>query len=65
MQLSILGRIAVTTLLIAIPLGIASTADMPVRAPMAAPPPAFDWNGFYAGVFAGAVDGSGDHFGSV
>ena len=55
MQLSILGRFAVTTLLIAIPLGVASAADMPVKAPMAAPPPAFDWNGFYAGVFAGAA----------
>jgi outer membrane immunogenic protein len=55
MQLSILGRFAVTTLLVAMPLSVASAADMPVKAPMAAPPPAFDWNGFYVGVFAGAA----------
>jgi len=49
------GRLAVTALLIAMPLGVASAADMPVKAPIAAPPPAFDWNGFYVGVFAGAA----------
>ncbi len=55
MQLSILGRFAVTTLLIAVPLSAAGAADMPVKAPMAAPPPAFDWNGFYVGVYGGAA----------
>jgi outer membrane immunogenic protein len=52
------GRIAVTTLLLAAPLGVASVAgaaDMPVKAPRAAPPPAFDWNGFYIGAYAGAA----------
>ncbi len=49
------GRIAVTALLIAAPLGVASAADMPVKAPKAPPPPAFDWNGFYIGAYAGAA----------
>jgi outer membrane immunogenic protein len=52
------GRIAVAALLIAAPLGVASVAgaaDMPVKAPKAAPPPAFDWNGFYIGAYAGAA----------
>jgi len=48
------GRIAVTALLIAAPLGVASAADMPVKA-KAPPPPAFDWNGFYIGAYAGAA----------
>jgi outer membrane immunogenic protein len=49
------GRIAVTALLIAAPLGVASAADMPVKAPPAPPPPAFNWNGFYVGAYAGAA----------
>jgi outer membrane immunogenic protein len=49
------GRLAVTALLIAMPLSIAGAADMPVKAPTAAPPSAFDWNGFYVGAFAGAA----------
>jgi len=53
MQYATLGRLAVTALLIAAPLGVASAADMPVKAPNA-PPPAFDWNGFYIGAYAGA-----------
>jgi outer membrane immunogenic protein len=54
MKLSILGRLAVSALLIAAPLGVASAADMPVKAPSPPPPPAFDWNGFYVGAYAGA-----------
>jgi outer membrane immunogenic protein len=49
------GRIAVTALLITAPLGVAYAADMPVKAPPAPPPPAFNWNGFYVGVYAGAA----------
>jgi outer membrane immunogenic protein len=49
------GKIAVTALLIALPLGAASAADMPVKAPPAPPPPAFDWNGFYVGIYGGAA----------
>jgi outer membrane immunogenic protein len=55
MKFATFGRIAVTALLIAAPLGVASAADMPVKAPRPAPPPAFDWNGFYVGVYAGAA----------
>src|SRR5580700_9201657 len=55
MTRAVLSRLAVSALLIAAPLGVASAADMPVKAPHAAPPPAFDWNGFYIGVYAGAA----------
>ena len=54
MKFATFGRIVVTALLIAAPLGVASAADMPVKAPKAVPPPAFDWNGFYVGAYAGA-----------
>jgi outer membrane immunogenic protein len=54
MKFATFGRIAVTALLIAAPLGAAYAADMPVKAPKAPPPPPFDWNGFYIGVYAGA-----------
>jgi outer membrane immunogenic protein len=58
MKYEMFGRIAVTALLLAAPLGVASVAsaaDMPVKAPKAAPPPAFDWNGFYVGAYGGAA----------
>jgi outer membrane immunogenic protein len=58
MKYATFGRIAVTALLLAAPVGVASVAsaaDMPVKAPKAAPPPAFDWNGFYVGAYAGAA----------
>ena len=55
MKFASFGRIAVTALLIAAPLGVASAADMPVKAPRPAPPPAFDWNGFYVGAYAGVA----------
>jgi len=51
-----LGGLAISALLIAItPLSTASAADMPVKAPAPPPPPAFDWNGFYIGAYAGAA----------
>ena len=49
------GRMAVTALLIAAPLGVASAADMAVKAPPPPPPPVFNWNGFYVGAYAGAA----------
>jgi len=55
MTRTVLSWLAVSVLLIAAPLGVASAADMPVKAPHAAPPPAFDWNGFYVGAYAGAA----------
>jgi outer membrane immunogenic protein len=54
MRYATFGRLAVTALLIAAPLGVASAADMPVKAKVV-PPPAFDWNGFYIGAYAGAA----------
>ncbi len=58
MKFATFGRIVVTALLLAAPLGVAgvasAAADMPVKAPRPAPPPAFDWNGFYVGAYAGA-----------
>src|SRR5580698_7734631 len=50
----ILGGLAISALLIALPLGAANAADMPVKAPAPPPPPAFNWNGFYIGAYAGA-----------
>jgi outer membrane immunogenic protein len=50
-----LGGLAISALLIAVPLGVASAADMPVKAPAPPPPPAFNWNGFYIGAYAGAA----------
>jgi outer membrane immunogenic protein len=55
MKFAAFGRIAVTALLIAAPIGVARAADMAVKAPPAPPPPAFDWNGFYVGAYAGAA----------
>jgi outer membrane immunogenic protein len=54
MKIATFGRLAATAFLIAAPLGVASAADMPVKA-KAPPPPAFDWNGFYVGAYAGAA----------
>jgi outer membrane immunogenic protein len=55
MKFATFGRIAVTALLIAAPLGAASAADMPVKAPpkAAPPPPVVSWTGCYIGVEAG------------
>jgi outer membrane immunogenic protein len=55
MKIATFGRLAVTALLIAAPLGVAYAADMPVKAAKAPPPPPFDWNGFYIGGYAGAA----------
>jgi outer membrane immunogenic protein len=55
MRYATFGRLAVTALLIAVPLGVANAADMPVKAPAPPPPPAFDWNGFYIGAYVGAA----------
>ena len=54
MKFAAFGRIAVTAFLIAAPLGVASAADMPVKAPKPVTP-VFDWNGFYIGAYAGAA----------
>jgi outer membrane immunogenic protein len=54
MKYATFGRLAVTALLIAAPLGVASAADMAVKAKAPAPAP-FDWNGIYIGAYAGAA----------
>ena len=48
------GRLGVTALLIAAPLGVACAADMPLKAPPPPAAPVFSWTGFYIGVDAGA-----------
>ena len=58
MKFATFGRIAVTALLIAAPLGVASAADMAVKAPKAPPPPAYSWTGFYIGVNGGGAQGN-------
>lgn len=59
MKYAMLGRFAVSALLIAAPLGIASAADMPVKAPMkAAAPIPYSWNGFYIGINGGGASGN-------
>lgn len=54
MTRTILGGLAISALLIVAPLGAASAADMPVKAPMA-PAPVFSWTGLYIGVYAGGA----------
>jgi outer membrane immunogenic protein len=49
MKFNTIGGLAVSALLIAAPLSVASAADMPVKAPLPAPPPAYSWTGFYIG----------------
>ena len=58
MKYETFARIAVTALLIAAPLGVASAADMPVKAPMKAVPVPYSWTGFYIGVNGGGAQGT-------
>lgn len=53
MKFDIIPGLAVTVLLIAAPLGAASAADMPLKAPPAPPAPVWSWTGFYVGVNGG------------
>src|SRR5580692_11523561 len=52
-----LGGLAIAALLIAAPLGVASAADMPVKAPMKPVPVPYSWTGFYIGVNGGGAQG--------
>jgi outer membrane immunogenic protein len=63
MTCNIRGGLAVSALLIAAPLNIASAADMPLKAPPPAPP--YSWTGFYIGGNAGGAFGSFDPSTSV
>jgi outer membrane immunogenic protein len=58
MKFNTIGGLAVSALLIAAPLSIASAADMAVKAPPAAPPPSCIWCGFYIGANAGGAWGA-------
>ena len=60
MKRNIIGGLAISALLIAAPLSVASAADMAVKAPPAPPPPAWTWTGFYVGGNAGGAWGSFD-----
>jgi outer membrane immunogenic protein len=54
MKHAILCGLAISALLVAAPLSVASAADMAVKAPPP-PPPMFNWTGFYIGGFAGGA----------
>ena len=49
MKRNVVGGLAFSALLFAAPLGTASAADMPLKAPPPPLAPAWDWSGFYAG----------------
>ena len=49
----ILGGLAISALLVAAPLSVATAADMPLKAPPLAPAPVWSWTGWYVGVNAG------------
>jgi outer membrane immunogenic protein len=53
MKRNIIRSLAVSTLLIAASLQIASAADIPLKAPPVAPPPARNWTGCYVGAGGG------------
>src|SRR5271167_4269260 len=53
MELYRISGLAASALLLTAPLCIASAADMPLKAPPAAPPPVYSWTGFYVGGNAG------------
>jgi outer membrane immunogenic protein len=55
MNFAKLSTLIAVALLMTAPLGVASAADMPVKAPKAVTP-VFDWNGFYIGGYAGVAE---------
>jgi outer membrane immunogenic protein len=55
MKHTILGGLAISALLIAAPLSVATAADMPLKAPPPAPVPVYSWTGFYVGLNAGGI----------
>jgi outer membrane immunogenic protein len=61
MKCNIIGGLAVFALLIAAPLSAANAADMAVKAPPLAPPPAYNWTGFYLGAEGGGGWGHAEH----
>jgi outer membrane immunogenic protein len=57
MKVMAIGGLAVSALLIAAPLSIANSADMPLKAPPPPPAPVWSWTGFYIGGNVGGVWG--------
>jgi outer membrane immunogenic protein len=55
MTFNAIGGLAVSALLIAVPLSSASAADMPLKAPPPPPAPVYSWTGFYIGGNAGGA----------
>jgi opacity protein-like surface antigen len=53
MKRIIVGRLAISALLIVAPLSVAGAADMAVKAPPALPPATADWSGIYIGGHVG------------
>lgn len=53
-----LAVVALGVMALAGPVAAADLAAMPVKAPVAAPSPAFDWSGWYAGAHVGYATGS-------
>jgi outer membrane immunogenic protein len=60
MKFNTIGGLAISTLLIAVPLSIASAADMPVKAPPLPPAPVNSWSGCYIGANGGYQWGDGN-----
>ena len=50
-----LGGVTVSTLLMAALLNTANAADLPVKAPLLAPAPVYNWTGCYIGGNGGGV----------
>jgi len=55
MTFNAIRGLAVSALLIAVPLSSASAADMPLKAPPPPPAPVYSWTGFYIGGNAGGA----------
>jgi hypothetical protein len=53
MKRDIFRRLAVSVLLVATPLSIASAADLPLKSPLPSPMPVASWTGCYIGGNAG------------
>ena len=58
MNLNTVGGLAVSALLIGVPFGAASAADMPLKAPPPPPAPTSSWTGFYLGGSLGGLFGN-------
>jgi outer membrane immunogenic protein len=55
-------RLLISSVSLAIASGSALAADMPVKAPIAPPPPVFSWTGLYLGVEGGGGQGRENYF---